>query len=319
MMNSCVYVGTVGSGIWSSIDLGESWSPTFGGAEHVDGAWSLSWHPDCPEVVWAGTAAGIVRQEGGKLRRVASPFDNRQVWALAQSSQDPDLMLAGTRPGAIFKTQDGGLSWEDLSVNVAQECVIGMTRITRIRFDPIDEGTYWIAVEVDGVHVTRDHGRNWQRLVNGFEFPDIHDLAIVNDGGVRKLLAATAVGLYISNDDGQSWERQDLDSPWQYTRGLELGTDNCGTVFLGNGDGPPGSSGRLLRSDDMGESWTDSNVPGLTNSTMWNIAVNVKNPSLVFASTILGQVYRSSDCGASWMQTSSEFEQIRSLLWHPRF
>ena len=317
-MKSCIYIGTVGTGVWSSTDFGGSWNPAFGGKNLVDRVWSFSWHPKDPDVVWGGTDRGIVRQDAsGAVHEIASPFSDRQVWAMVQSPHNPKLMLAGTRPGAIFRTQDGGLTWEDLSVDIAQECHIGMTRITRIRFDPMDEATYWVAVEVDAVHVTRDHGKSWEKLENGFEFPDIHDLAICNEHGSRKLLAATALGLYSSKNDGQTWEWQKLDTPWQYTRGLELASNANGSCFLGVGDGPPGTTGRLLRSRDWGLSWERSNIPQPTNSTMWNIAVNVADPSLVYASTIKGQVFRSSDSGASWVRLEREFTDTRTLLWHP--
>ena len=36
----------------------------------------------------------------------------------------------------------------------------------------------------------QERGESWDKLDNGFKFPDIHDIAILNDNG-RKLLAAT--------------------------------------------------------------------------------------------------------------------------------
>ena len=167
------------------------------------------------------------------------------------------------------------------------------------------------------VHHTEDGGETWRRCEEGFKFPDIHDIAVVDDDGACKLLAATAVGLYRSTDDGRSWQWNRLDSPWQYTRGLKPRADLNGTVFLCNGDGPPGSRGRLLRSRDWGESWEDANLPEPTNSTPWTVATNDADPNLLFACTNLGQMFRSMDGGEAWTKLPRELGEIRTMLWHP--
>ena len=320
-MAATVYAGTVGWGVWASEDLGETWAFAFRGWNAECRIWSLSWHPQEPDVVWAGSDAGLLRQApDGATERIHSPADAMQVWALAQAPQDPDVMLMGTNPGHLFRSDDGGASWRELPIQLVDECLIGKPRITRIRFDPFQpDGTaFWASAEIDAVHHTTDGGETWRRCEAGFKFPDIHDLAIVDDGGRRKLLAATAVGLYHAADDGDSWQWQRLDSPWQYTRGLKPRADDSGTLFLCNGDGPPGSCGRLLRSRDLGATWEDAKLPGRTNSTPWTVATNEADPMLLFACTNLGQLFRSTDGGENWTKLERELGEVRTLLWHPR-
>ena len=220
-------------------------------------------------------------------------------------------------PGHLFRSDDGGGTWRELPIDLVDECPIGKPRITRIRFDPFDADALWVSAEIDAVHHTSDGGETWERCEDGFTFPDIHDIAIVDAGGQRKLLAATAVGLYTSTDDGRSWDWQRLDSPWQYTRGLKPRANLDGTVFLCNGDGPPGSQGRLLRSRDWGATWEDAELPGPTNSTPWTVATNDADPNLLFACTNLGQMFRSTDGGEEWTKLPRELGEIRAMMWHP--
>ena len=116
----------------------------------------------------------------------------------------------------------------------------------------MDDATIWASAEIDAVHRSRDYGETWERSEEGFRFPDIHDIAIAEVKGKRKLLTATALGLYESFDDATSWEWRELDSPWQYTRGIKPKADYDGTVFLCNGDGPPGSTGTPLTESRLG-------------------------------------------------------------------
>jgi len=120
----------------------------------------------------------------------------------------------------------------------------------------------------------------------------------------------------VSEDDGDSWAHSVLDSPSQYTRVSQERADQTGTLFLTNGDGPPGSTGRILRSRDSGKSWENTGVTGF-NSTPWCIATNPADPSFVVAASNLGQIYRSTDGGETWVKLKRELGEIRSLLWRP--
>ena len=74
---------------------------------------------------------------------------------------------------------------------------------------------------------------------------------MVHNGG-RTLLATTNGGLHVSRDDGASWTMRPIESRWQYTRSIVERPDGSGVLLMTNGDGPPGTSGRLFRSRNYG-------------------------------------------------------------------
>ena len=94
---------------------------------------------------------------------------------------------------------------------------------------------------------------------------------------------------------------QDLPSPWPYTRSVVPRADGAGVVFLTNGNGPPGNDGFLLRSRDHGKTWENAKLPGPIESTVWCVATNAADPMLIFACTNLGELFRSTDGGESWI------------------
>ncbi len=320
-MATNLYVGTSGMSVWFSSDLGETWSRPYSesGLYPESRVWALSGHANAPGRVHAGTDAGLYRWDEAERHwhHVASPMDGRCIWSLAQAPGNPDCMLAGTHPAGLFRTDDGGASWRELPVGFAEACVfIGQPRVTQVLFDPADAATIWVGVEIDGVHRSTDGGESWRKVCNGLESEDIHGLALV-ENGARTLFATTNKGLHVSQDDGDIWHHRRLDSPWQYLRAIQPRADGGATVFLANGNGPPGSTGRLLISDDLGESWRDGGLPGTLNSTPWCFATNPADPDLVFVCTNLGQLSRSTDGGASWTKLAREFGEVRSILWQP--
>jgi photosystem II stability/assembly factor-like uncharacterized protein len=73
----------------------------------------------------------------------------------------------------------------------------------------------------------------------------------------------------------------------------------------------------VARSTDAGETWAAARMPGRANSTLWNFAVHPADPELIYASSVSGEVYRSTDAGASWEKLPREFGEIRALAWTP--
>jgi photosystem II stability/assembly factor-like uncharacterized protein len=93
--------------------------------------------------------------------------------------------------------------------------------------------------------------------------------------------------------------------------------DKPEVVFLGNGDGPPGTVGVVARSADAGQTWNTAKMPDRANSTIWNFAVHPADPNMVYTSSVSGEVYRSTDGGVSWEKLAREFGEIRVLAWTP--
>src|SRR3546814_17302247 len=73
-----------------------------------------------------------------------------------------------------------------------------------------------------------------------------------------------------------------LDAPSQYTRSVLTAADGEGTMYLTSGNGPPGDSGRLLRSTDRAETWRDAGLPGTPNSPPWCVPPHRADPNLLF-------------------------------------
>jgi photosystem II stability/assembly factor-like uncharacterized protein len=301
--------------------------------------WALALHPTSQHTLLAGTNSGIYRLDQGEesWTHIPSPADDAMlVTALAYAPHSPDIILAGTQPAALYRSDDGGKSWRNLGVPMKPYALTGYylgdkpfpeghpgaygrkhwTRVTQIVFDPVDASLVWAGVEIDGAWRSRDGGVTWERSAEGLKSQDIHGFAVAHNGR-RVLFATTDAGLHISQDDGLNWSMRPIDSSWQYTRSIAERPDRSGVMFMTNGDGPPGTAGRLFRSRNYGADWEDAGLPGQVESSAYFLAVNPADPMLVYAAATLGQIYRSTDGGENWTALKRRLGEIRALAWLP--
>src|SRR5690554_6617109 len=114
-MTPILCVGTAGMSVWFSDDLGETWNrPLSESGLYLESrVWALASHPARPGTIFAGTDIGFYR---GNLadqtwRHLPSPMDDMEIWSLAIDPRAPDIIVAGTRPAALYRTEDGGEYW----------------------------------------------------------------------------------------------------------------------------------------------------------------------------------------------------------------
>jgi photosystem II stability/assembly factor-like uncharacterized protein len=321
MISHTLLVGTIGEGIFRSTDLGDSFRRAADGMFVECHVRALVCDPRLPRTVWAGTENGLYRSDNGAdtWQLVSSPLDGQQIWSIHVHPEKPDLLFAGTRPPRLFRSDDGGETWGEPTIPFVPDC----PRIIHNRLTCFATGGsfVWAGVEIDSVWRSRDDGVNWEKTPSGLSSHDIHSLVVVPARGSkpRRLLAATNNDLNLSEDDGQSWRPLDIrkQAPRAYCRSLAQIVGHPERVLLGVGDGPPGWSGFIVVSEDGGDNWRAAVLPGPANSTVWNFATHPADPSLVYASSVSGEVYRSEDAGASWVKLAREFGEIRSLAWLP--
>jgi photosystem II stability/assembly factor-like uncharacterized protein len=339
-MTPQLYVATNGLSVWSSRDLGETISrmPSSTGMYSGSQVWALAVHPSAPGVLLAGTDSGVYRLDAAAQRwtHLSSAMDDMLVTALAFSPDNPDVILAGTQPSAIFRSADAGETWTAIETGMKPFVASGFfqgedpnapsrkapskvrhwTRVTQITFDTEDPDLVWAGVEIDGAWRSRDGGKSWTRTAKGLKNEDVHGLAVMRNGG-RLLFATTADGLHLSRDNGSIWSPIAIDSPWQYVRSIVPKTDGSGTMFLTNGNGPPGSDGRLFRSRDVGQTWQQLALPGKVESSAYFMAAHPADPNLLFLAATLGQLYRSTDGGDTWAALPRRLGEVRAIAWMP--
>lgn len=314
-------VGTIGTGLWRSTDSGATWGQARTGLWTESRVFSLAVHPHDPHILYAGADSGMYKSEdgGGRFKRLESSLNDLAVWKVAIDPRHPQRLFAGTRPAALYRSEDGGVHWEALAVDMVDECpAVRIPRVTSLVVDPQESDVVWAGIEVDGVRRSLDGGNTWTRITSGIDNPDIHDMA-VSAAATTTVITSTQEELFVSTDKGHTWRGLGVEKHFAlpYCRGLALRTDNPQIIFVATGDSAMGGTGAIQRSQDGGHSWERLPLPIEPNTPIWAFATHPAEPRRIAACSHYGQVFVSEDGGDTWQKLHREFSEIRSLAWMP--
>ena len=104
------------------------------------------------------------------------PWEFKRVWHLEPSLTDPDTVYAGIEDAALFRSTDGGQTWQELAGlrdvkgNLWQPGAGGMCLHT-IMLDRNNPQRIYIAISAAGVFRTDDGGKTWRAINRGLKSP----------------------------------------------------------------------------------------------------------------------------------------------------
>lgn len=287
------------AGVYRSDDGGRTWQPRVNGLRQATGkagtsdmlcSWvrELAVHPQNPDIVYAGGAtwwdATVYKTTDGGLNwKRAFEFGEKgnaqhawinfwgpSVTCLALSPKHPDTLYFGTS-GTIYKTADGGATWQQ--------------RYTRERPDELISGS---GLEVTCLHMVAPHPRVKGRVFFGF-----YD-----------------IGLLVSNDGGASFQRCMKGIPRAYENScFTVAFAEGDEAHVWAGFGQWGSNrGLIAESRDGGVTWTPLNTTGSgmpdarpRNLISWMPLKD--NPDRMHRLLYVAEgkgLYASADDGATW-------------------
>ena len=173
---------------------------------------------------WTLLSDDLTRNDPTKLVSSGGPItqDNTSVeyyctiFAANESPLKEGLLWVGSDDGLIHVTQDGGKTWENVTPNIMPE----WSMVNSIEPSAFDEGTCYVAATryklgdfTPYLYKTTDYGKTWTKITNGIN--NEHFTRVVREDPKRKglLYAGTETGMYISFNDGQDWEKFQLNLP----------------------------------------------------------------------------------------------------------
>jgi len=151
------------------------------------------------------------------------------IYALAPSFKEAGTLWAGTDDGLIQITRDGGASWK----NVTPPQLTSWSKVSILEASHFDGGTVYAAVNrfrLDDlkphIYRTRDFGAHWQEIVAGLA--DNAPINAVREDPARKglLFAGSETSVYVSFNDGDSWQPLQLNLPHTSMRDLAIHGDD---------------------------------------------------------------------------------------------
>ncbi|MGD0425445.1 MAG: glycoside hydrolase [Candidatus Acidiferrales bacterium] len=151
------------------------------------------------------------------------------IYSLAPSSLDANLIWAGTDDGLVWLTRDGGQNWREVS----PPGLTAWSKIAQLDASHFDPNGVYAAVNrfrLDDLHPyiyrTHDGGQTWEKITNGL--PDDASVNVVREDPVRQglLFAGTERAIYVSFNDGDSWQSLQLNLPATSMRDLVVHGDD---------------------------------------------------------------------------------------------
>ncbi|MFD2514355.1 glycosyl hydrolase [Pontibacter locisalis] len=186
---------------------------------------------------WETISPDLTRNDSTKLGPSGGPItkDNTSVeyygtiFAINESPLEPGVIWTGSDDGLLHITRDGGKNWTNVTPKNMPEWIM----INSIDPHPTIKGGAYVAATMyksgdfrPYLYKTTDYGKTWTKITSGI--PDHHFTRVVRADQKRPglLYAGTEYGMYISFNDGQSWQPFQLNLPIVPITDLTIKNDN---------------------------------------------------------------------------------------------
>jgi photosystem II stability/assembly factor-like uncharacterized protein len=267
------------------------------------------------------------------------PWEFKRVWHLEPSLTDPDTVYAGVEDAAMFRTTDGGKTWQELpSLRAAKGHLwqpgAGGMGLHTILLDPKNPKRIFIAISAAGAFRTDDGGETWRPINQGLksphELPDptaevghcVHRIAM-HPSRPNVLFMQKHWDVMRTDNSGESWREVSGNLPTDFGFPIDVHAHEPETIYVvpiksDSEHYPPEGKLRVYRSRTGGDKW-EALTNGLPQKDCYvNIlrdamAVDSLDSCGVYFGTTGGQVYGSSNAGDTWEPIVRDLPAVLSV------
>jgi photosystem II stability/assembly factor-like uncharacterized protein len=323
--------GWFGQIIQRSDDGGRTWEPPSGSPSAESGRMPKG---ESNKFVYEGEVGQHLWYDG-----TPRSWEFKRVWHLEPSLTDADAVYAGVEDAALFRTIDGGRTWQELpglrsaKGHLWQPGAGGMGLHT-ILLDPVNSNRLFVAISAAGVFRTDDGGKTWRPVNRGlksaYELPDstsdvghcVHRIAM-HPSRPNVLFMQKHWDVNRSDDAGESWHEISGNLPSDFGFPIEIHAHEPDTIYVvpiksDSEHYPPEGKLRVYRSRTGGNDW-EALSKGLPQRDCYvnvlrdAMAVDSMDPCGIYFGTTGGQLYASANAGDDWMAIVRDLPPVLSV------
>ena len=314
-----VYVGAASGGVWKSTNAGTTWAPIFTdyGSGNIG---DIGLFQPNPDIVWVGTGESCTRNsvgwgdgvykstDGGQTFVNVGLQDTHHIGEVLTHPTDPDTVWVAAQghlwgysgDRGLFKTTDGGQTWQKLTNGLPDDSRTGATDIIMDPRDPdLLYAAFWQRLRQPhrfdsggpngGIYKSTDGGASWEKLTDGLPEGDTGKIGLaVSRSNPDVVMAIVEHGF----------------QPQQRVNG-ERNPDYDDMSKLGNG---------IYRSENAGESWEYVNRYNSRPFYYSHIWINPRDDQTVYV--LAGSAQISTDGGRSFDRSMQGISGDFHALWN---
>jgi photosystem II stability/assembly factor-like uncharacterized protein len=267
------------------------------------------------------------------------PWEFKRVWHLEPSLSDPDMVYAGVEDAALFRSSDGGQTWQELiglrghGSGPDWQPGAGGLCLHTILLDPINPQRIFVAISAAGVFRTDDGGTTWRTVNRGLKsefLPDpeaeighcVHRIAM-HPSRPEVLFMQKHWDVMRSDDAGELWYEVSGNLPSDFGFVIDVHAHEPDTIYVipiksDSEHYPPEGKLRVYRSRSGGNEW-QALTDGLPQRNCYvdvlrdAMAIDSLDPCGVYFGTTGGQVYVSADSGDHWIPIARDLPPVLSV------
>jgi photosystem II stability/assembly factor-like uncharacterized protein len=293
-----------------------------------------TWAPVGNEFVYDGVPGTHQWYDGTQ-----HPWEFKRVWLLEPSLTDADTVYAGVEDAALFRTRDGGQTWQELPALRAAKGSLwapgaGGMCLHTILLDPSNPNRIFAAISAAGAFRSDDAGETWRPVTHGlksnWELPDpgaevghcVHSIAM-HPSRPEVIFMQKHWDVMRSDDAGDNWHEISGNLPSDFGFPIAVHAHEPETIYVvpiksDSEHYPPEGKLRVYRSRTGGDEW-EALTNGLPQENCYlnvlrsAMAVDTLPSCGVYFGTTGGQVYLSPDSGDTWTAIVHDLPPVLSV------